>query len=359
MTPMKRLLAACLMLLAAPALAVAGQVTHIAQKLRCVSTIRAGDALLAGIHTGALPGHVFIERCDTLWMSFMFDKQGLEITAPVGGRYIPKFKARNKPFATPDARVTVGRRNILEAWLTRPTRRYDHAILGDEIEGGGLALSDRRGRRVELILPKGEVFEDRYARIIDLDGDGRDEIVTVHTYLDKGAALAIYAQRGLGKAERIVRLAESAPIGKPHRWLNPAVAADFDGDGHVEIAWVETPHIGGVLKVARLEGKGDTRTLRIIAQLAGFSNHQMGSSILQQAVTFDWDGDGHPDIILPDAARKRLMAVSLKGGGLKVIDSTPIGGVIDSPIIAADLNHDGKGEALLVTKDARLLMFTP
>ncbi len=338
--------------------AAAGKVEHLLPQMRCIDTIRSGDALLGGIHTGSLPGHVFFQRCDTLWMAYKLRK-GVPSLTPIGGRFIPKFLARRKPFAIPDARVTVGVRNIQEAWLTRPTRRYDHAILGDDIEAGGLAAKDARGRKVELLLPEAEVFEDRMARLVDLDGDGNDEMVVVHTRRDRGASLAVYAIRGKRESERIVLLAESPPIGKPHRWLNPAVAADFDGDGRTEIAWVETPHIGGKLKVARLEGSGNSRRLVPVAELAGFSNHRAGSRELQEAVTFDWDGDGRPDIILPDAQRKRLQVVSLKNGGLKVIDSMEIGGVIDSPILAADLDGDGRGEALLVTKDARLLSFHP
>ena len=338
--------------------AVAGKVEHLLPQMRCIDTIRSGDALLGGIHTGSLPGHVFFQRCDTLWMVYKV-KRGAPSLTPIGGRFIPKFRAKRKPFAIPDARVTVGARNIQEAWLTRPTRRYDHAILGDDIEAGGLAAKDARGRKVELILPEREVFEDRMARLVDLDGDGNDEMVVVRTRREKGASLAVYAVRGARESERIMLLAESAPIGRPHRWLNPAAAADFDGDGRMEIAWVETPHIGGTLKVARLEGNGDNRTLVPVAKLAGFSNHRAGSGELQEAVTFDWDGDGRPDIILPDAERKRLQVVALKGGRLKVIDSMEIGGEIDSPILAADLDGDGRGEVLLVTKDARLLSFRP
>ncbi len=338
--------------------AAAGKVEHLLPEMRCIATIRSGDALLGGIHTGSLPGHVFFQRCDTLWMAFKIRHGSARLT-PIGGRFIPKFLARRKPFAIPDARVTVGAHNIQEAWLTRPTRRYDHAILGDDIEAGGLAAKDARGRKVELVLPGKEVFEDRMARLVDLDGDGNDEMVVVHTRRDRGASLAVYTIRGARESERIVRLAESTPIGRPHRWLNPAVAADFDGDGRTEIAWVETPHMSGTLKVARLEGAGDSRRLTPVAELAGFSNHRAGSQELQESVTFDWDGDGRPDIILPDADRKRLQVVALKDGRLKVIDSMEIGGEIDSPILAADLDGDGRGEALLVTKDARLLSFRP
>ncbi len=324
----------------------------------CIATIRFGDALLSGIHQGGLPHHIFFQRCDGLWMALSY-RSGQRRLQPIGTRYIPKFLARRKPFAIPDARVTVGRRNIREAWLTRPTRRYDHAVLGDDIEAGGLAVSNDQGRRIEYLLPKAEVFEDRMARLVDLDADGKDEVVVVHTYEDRGAALAVFALVGHGKDERLIRLAETRPIGKPHRWLNPAAVADFDGDGRKEIAWVETPHIGGILKIARLQGAGLKRSLSILASARGYSNHAAGSSELIQAVTFDWDGDGRSDIILPDAERHALVAVAMKDGRLKEVARIAIDGVIDSPIIAADLDHDGRGEALLVTKDGRLLSFAP
>ncbi len=343
---------------AAGAEATGGQVTRLMPQLACIATIRAGDALLSGIHTGSLPHHVFIQRCDGLWLS-LSRRNGQWRTQPIGSRYIPKFLPKRKPFAIPDGRVTVGARNIREAWLTRPTRRYDHAVLGDDIEAGGLAVSDAGGRRVETILPEREVFEDRMARLLDLDGDGRDEIIVVHTYRDRGAALAVYGLFGRRETERLVRLAESAPIGQPKRWLNPAAAGDFDGDGRLEIAWVETPHINGVLKIARLEGTGERRRLALLAQARGFSNHERGSRILQQAVSFDWDGDGRADVILPDAVRKAILAVRLVNGQLETVARMPIDGVIDSPIVAADLDRDDRGEALLVTKDGRLLAFSP
>mgnify|MGYP001172900997 CR=1 FL=1 len=332
--------------------ASAGERRQIGAELGCIRTIAPGDPLLKGIHAGGLPGHVLVEKCSKLWLSVSFRKGKMRLI-PVQARFIPRFRARNKPFATPDARVTISDKNIREAWLTHPTRRYDHKILGDEIEGGGLAATLPRGRHIELQLEPGFVFEDRMARLVDLDGDGKLEIVTVLTDMKRGASLAVYRVRD----EKIEFAAATQPIGKPHRWLNPAAVGDFDGDGRVEIAWVETPHIGGILKIARLTGALGAEKLEVIASLKGFSNHAAGSPELQQALSFDWDGDGRPDIILPGPERKTIRAVSFKDGKLKLIDEIEIGGVIDSPLVAADLNWDGKGEALLVTKDARLLAF--
>ena len=75
----------------------------------------------------------------------------------------------------PDGIVIMGNNDIAEAWLTRPTDRYAHDILGDAVEAGGLAVTTRDGKTLELVLPKQFVFEDRQARIHDLDDDGRDE----------------------------------------------------------------------------------------------------------------------------------------------------------------------------------------
>ncbi len=350
---MLRLFLLFLFVLSNLAVLKAGELKPVTYDVGCVNIIRPGRPLLPGIHQGKLPAYVMINRCDGMWLGMRI-KNGLMQMAPVQKSFVPMFKPRGKGLATPDGRVTIADKHILEAWLTRPTERYDHAIMGDAFEAGGLAVILANKKRIELLLDEKSVFEDRIVRLVDLDGDGRLELVVVHTYLDRGAALAVYKV----KDEKIVPVAETTPIGLPHRWLNPVAAADFDGDGNIEIAFVETPHIGGLLKVARLEG-GDRKYLRIVGELRGFSNHSIGQRELLQSVTFDWDGDKLPDLILPGADRTTIKAVSMADGKLKVIAEIEIGGIIDSQLVAADLDGDGRGEVLLVTKDARLLSFSP
>jgi len=332
----------------------AGQRTQIASTIGCIKTIFPGDPVLSGIHSGKLPAHILVRRCGGLTMAISLRNGVLRSTA-VQNRFIPKYTARSKGLAIPDARITISPKNIREAWLTRPNQRYDHAILGDNIEAGGLAVLMANKQRLETFADKNSVFEDRMARLVDLDGDGENEIVVVQTDIDLGAAISVYGVRN----QEIVKLAQSQSIGQSHRWLNPAVAADFNGDGIVELAWVETPHIGGILKIAQLTGSGIKRKLETIAELSGFSNHTIGSRELMQAVTFDWDKDGLNDIILPDANRRKIVVVSLASSQLKVIDEIKIDGVIASPLVAADLDGNGIGEVLLVTKDSRLLSFSP
>ena len=75
--------------------------------------------------------------------------------------------------------------------ITGPTGRYGHGVIGDAIEASGLGVMDDRGVLLDLQLPADSVFEDRYPRFADPDGDGIDEILLVRSYLDLGAALAV------------------------------------------------------------------------------------------------------------------------------------------------------------------------
>lgn len=204
-----------------------------------------------------------------------------------------------------------GGSGVVEAHYVAPTARYAHGVLGDAIEAGGLAVRDAAGRRHVLMLSGDSVFEDITPRLADLDGDGGAEVIAVRSYLARGSALAVYGMRG----DAFVPIAETAPIGRPGRWLNPAAIADVTGDGRLEVAIVRTPHIGGRLEVWRLRAGGLSR----LAALDGFSNHVIGSRNLGLAAVGDVDGDGVADLVLPDARRTALVAVTLAGGRARII----------------------------------------
>ncbi|MEM9472471.1 MAG: VCBS repeat-containing protein [Pseudomonadota bacterium] len=223
----------------------------------------------------------------------------------------------------PDGLVSTGSNDVAEAWLTRPTKRYAHAILGDAIEAGGLLVKTADGRTLEHVLPDGFVFEDRRARLIDLDGDGRDEIVVVLSSLTEGAALAVY-----GVADGRLRLRAKTPhIGKTNRWLNPAEFADLDGDGEIEITAVWTPHLGRVLQAWRFsDGK-----LRRVASIGGYSNHAIGSPVqdLTEIVTLS---DGRAALAIPSPGYDEIAFLVLRQGEFAEVARKPAGGRITSPI---------------------------
>ena len=202
--------------------------------------------------------------------------------------------------------VAKGKNNIKEAWLAMPTRRYKHGILGDEIEAGALVVIDGFGRKHRLTLPLNEVFEDRYARIVDLDGDGFDEIVVVRSSLKGGGSLAIYKLGGEG----VVEVAHTPPLGRKGSWLNPAGFGDYDGDGKIEIALVVMPDFSGRLEFWEL------RSGKIVHELSlrGFSNHVTGSRVLNMSASANFDGMGKVDLAIPGADRDVLRIISLDGG---------------------------------------------
>jgi FG-GAP-like repeat len=206
--------------------------------------------------------------------------------------------------ALPDGRVVTGSRDIARVWFASPTERYGHNILGDAVEAGSLMILTADGKTDTVAVGDDAVFEDLTPRLADLDGDGRDEIVVIKSYLARGSAIAVIAQR---KGHYQI-VAETPPLGGPRRWENPAGIADFDGDGKPDIAVVRQPHSIGALE---LWTYADGR-LRRGPSLDGFSNHVAGTRALGMSAVGDFDGDGTPDLAIPSFDRATLRIVTFK-----------------------------------------------
>lgn len=256
-----------------------------------------------------------------------------------------------RPGMLPDGEVTRGSSRVARAWLIGPTQRYRHGILGDAIEASGLSVERDDGGVFELRLDERSVFEDRRVRIADLDGDRIEELLVVRSYLDRGAALSLIA---LGPDELEPR-AETPPIGRPHRWLNPVGAADFDGDGVTEVAYVETPHIGGILVL--YEYRADALALE--HRIPGFSNHAIGCRTQDLAALVDWDGDGTPDMAVPDAQRRALRIVTFAGGSFAELDRIESPSPITTAVIAAVLPPDKVAAIAYGLADGTLVVVSP
>lgn len=224
------------------------------------------------------------------WYRVAADAAGLDAVAPRKWPAVPSG-------ALPDSRVAVGTDTVARAWLAEPVARYAHGVLGDAIEAGSLVIERRDDQRLVLRLAGDAVFEDLVPRIVTLDG--AEHILVVKSYLNRGSALAVVDARSAAI------VAETPPIGRPHAWLNPAGAADFDGDGSLDIALVRQPHVLGRLELWSWRNG----SLEKIGEITDVSNHVIGSRALGMSVTADFDGDGRPDIAVPSLDRRSLRLI--------------------------------------------------
>lgn len=190
--------------------------------------------------------------------------------------------------------------DVTSARYEGPTTRYAHGILGDAIEHGELVMVTDAGRQLRIVLPETRVFEDTEPRLFDVDGDGDREVIVVESDASLGARLAIYDPDGLVAANDF--------IGQSNRWLAPAGvgAADLDGDGVVELVFVDRPHLARVLRIyAFSEGK-----LTLEASFQGVTNHRIGERDIAGGIR---TCTGVPEVILADAAWRDVLAVHWDG----------------------------------------------
>ena len=196
--------------------------------------------------------------------------------------------------------------SIRSARYIEPTHRYTHGVLGDAIEHGALELQVGGGvnsaaKATHVVhLPQNRVFEDTTPRLADVDQDGTLEAIVVETHVKRGAQLAIYNAKGR-------KIAATPHIGQTHRWLAPIGAADLDGDGHIEIAYIDRPHLAKTLRIWRYKN----RKLTEVAILPGLTNHKIGWDHIPGGIR---DCSGLPELITANADWSRIMVTRFDAG---------------------------------------------
>ncbi len=198
--------------------------------------------------------------------------------------------------------------DIGKAWYDKDSDIYGHRIMGRIAEHLRLNAELTDGTVVTLDLSGGKpahVFEDMAPRLADMDGDGVRELIVIETDVTAGAALAIYGLRN-GALEK---LAETPHIGSPFRWLAPVGVGDFNGDGRMDVAYIDRPHLAKLLRVWSFDG----HSLTEIARASGLTNHRIGDEVIAGGVR---TCGGQDQMVMLSGDWKRIVVAQFEGNEL-------------------------------------------
>lgn len=203
---------------------------------------------------------------------------------------------------------------VVAAWYEAPTTRYPHGVLGDTVEAGTLAVQIHAVPScitARIVLPEDQVFEDLAPRLADLNSDGIAEVVVVQSDARLGGKLAVYGLTPDGTD--LTPYAATPNIGRSNRWLAPIGIADLDGDGAIEIAYIDRPHLARTLRIWRFAATGLAMgDLTEIAAAPGFTNHRIGEDFISSGLR---DCGAGPEMITANADWSRVMATRLTQDG--------------------------------------------
>jgi hypothetical protein len=216
----------------------------------------------------------------------------------------------------------VAAQTVQSAAYGDPAEHYGHDVLGPGAEFSSLSVTLDDGRQLRATFPAGGmIFEDLAPRFWDLDGDDTPEIVVIEADPLAGARLAVW---GIVEGA-LVRRAATPHIGQAHRWLAPVGAVDLDGDGRVEIAFVDRPHLARILRIWRWE---DGALVEVAAE-EGHTNHHFGAPEIGGGVRDCGDG---PEVVTASADWTRILAARLEGGRIVSREIGPWTGGFDDAL---------------------------
>ena len=117
-----------------------------------VALSAADDAEPPSIRLGQVDGLKHIVIDPNMGVGFASGKVGgyaIEGDRMLEGRVDIPCVAADPDDGIPHGRIVEGTNHIRRVWLTQPTQRYDHGVLGDKIKASGFSVDLANGRSME------------------------------------------------------------------------------------------------------------------------------------------------------------------------------------------------------------------
>lgn len=178
--------------------------------------------------------------------------------------------------------------------------------------------------RAQIFLRRDLPVADRPSRVVvgDFNGDGRADLA-VNSY----SGLAVHLNLGGGRFARPVTTPGAVHPSFGPEPSNYTVAADFNGDGWLDLAGAVEPRAGRVLL-----GRGD----------GTFTSRDIGPAAFA-AATGDFNGDRIPDLLvmqIDESSRQQTLVALLGDGSGSFRQGGRIGNATGRTCVA-DFNRDG------------------
>lgn len=239
--------------------------------------------------------------------------------------------------ALPDARFVQSPGGTL-AFLSAPTERYDHGVLGDAIEADSMTLlhpGEQEDFKAETVFPaSGGVFEQISPLWFEMLGVNGELVAVTESTPELATRVSVYSLDG--------SLVAAGPfIGEPYKWRHLISAGPFGPNGEIELVDTLTPHMGGTIEFYKPDL--DNGSLNIVATQTDYTSHRIYTRNMDTARAGDLDGDDRWELLVPNDTYTELGAIRRTQDGSEVAWTLPADGTIVTNLASAT-NSEGRAQ---------------